>query len=34
VICEIEPLIPPNAGPHSGKENDEVLKDPRVGTTW
>src|SRR3990172_2313402 len=30
VICEIEPLIPPNVGPFFRRENLDVLDDPRV----
>jgi len=30
VICEIEPLIPPNVGPFFKRENLDVLNDPRV----
>lgn len=30
VICEIEPLIPPNVGPLFKRENLDVLNDPRV----
>ncbi|MFI5311950.1 MAG: SAM-dependent methyltransferase [Gemmatimonadales bacterium] len=30
VICEIEPLIPPNVGPFFHRENLDVLHDPRV----
>lgn len=30
VICEIEPLIPKAAGKYFGKENHNVMKDPRV----
>ncbi len=30
VICEIEPLIPPTAQTYFAKENNHVLKDPRV----
>ena len=30
VICEIEPLIPEAVAPYFGKQNYDVLKDPRV----
>ena len=30
VICEIEPIIPPNVGPFFRRENLDVLDDPRV----
>ena len=30
VICEIEPLVPPNVGPYFKKENYDVIHDPRV----
>ncbi len=30
VVCELEPLIPPNVGPLFQKENYDVLHDPRV----
>lgn len=30
VICEIEPIIPPNVGPFFARENLGVLRDPRV----
>jgi spermidine synthase len=30
VICELEPRIPPTIARHFGKENHDVVKDPRV----
>ncbi|HUL72741.1 MAG TPA: hypothetical protein VLT86_06540 [Vicinamibacterales bacterium] len=30
VVCEIEPLVPPNVGPLFREENYDVLHDPRV----
>jgi spermidine synthase len=30
VICEIEPLVPPNVGPYFKQANYDVLHDPRV----
>ncbi len=30
VICELEPLIPPNVGPCFRKENNDVIEDKRV----
>jgi spermidine synthase len=34
VICEIEPLIPKVVSTYFAKENDEVLKDPRVEVVY
>jgi len=34
VICEIEPLIPRMVGAFFGKENNEVLSDPRVEVVY
>jgi spermidine synthase len=34
VICEIEPLIPPNVGPYFSAENYDVLHDPRVTVVY
>ncbi|MEX2044723.1 MAG: fused MFS/spermidine synthase [Opitutus sp.] len=34
VICEIEPLIPPNVTPHFREENHGVLDDPRVEVVY
>jgi spermidine synthase len=34
VICEIEPLIPQVVARHFGKENHDVLKDPRVEVVY
>ena len=34
VICEIEPLIPPNIGPYFRKQNYDVLHDPRVTVVY
>ncbi len=34
VICEIEPLIPRTVGAFFGKENNEVLSDPRVEVVY
>jgi len=34
VICEIEPLIPPTATQYFGKENYNVIRDPRVEVVY
>jgi spermidine synthase len=34
VICEIEPIIPPNVGPLFSEENYDVLHDPRVTVVY
>jgi spermidine synthase len=34
VICEIEPIIPPNIGPYFSEENYDVLHDPRVTVVY
>jgi spermidine synthase len=34
VICEIEPLIPPNVAPFFARENLDVLSDPRVDIVY
>ena len=34
VICEIEPIIPPNIGPYFRKQNYDVLQDPRVTVVY
>ena len=34
VICEIEPIIPPNIGPYFRKQNYDVLHDPRVTVVY